>query len=303
MLKETIDILVDPINKKPLKLENSIMQKNHIIEGILISESGNEYVIHHGIADLIPKRKDILIDSKLLDAWDKLQENGEMVYNRFPELNCAVKARKDMDVFRKFCSFHGTILDVGCGPRMPVYLENNKEVKLAIGIDPLISFNNVELSENDLLRGMGEFLPFKDETFDVISFATSFDHMIEPITALKEVKRILKKDGFVCFWINDDIPKRPSLFKRAVRKAKRTIFSNDSTEKKTINPQQQRENEQKLVVQTMQIPEGAEDQFHLKHIRNSELIVLCNSVKLKRIEKIGPITINDLFVKYQKNIQ
>jgi ubiquinone/menaquinone biosynthesis C-methylase UbiE len=303
LLKETIDILVDPINKKNLKLENSTVQKNHAIEGILISESGNEYVIRNGVADLMPKRKDISIDSKLLDAWDKLQENGETVYDKFPELNCAVKSRKDMEAFRKFCSFHGTVLDVGCGPRMPVYLENNEEVKLAIGIDPLISFNNVKLSDDiDLLSGMGEFLPFKDETFDVISFATSFDHMIEPITALKEVKRILKKDGFVCFWINDDIPKRPSLFRRAVRKTKRILFSKDSTAKKTIEPQQQREEEQKSIVQAMQIPEGAEDQFHLRHIRNSEFDSLCSSVKLKRIEKIGPVTINDLFVKYQKDI-
>lgn len=303
LLKETIDILVDPINKKPLKLKNSTTQKNHVTEGVLISESGNEYIIHNGVADLIPKRKDIPIDSKLLDAWDKLQENGEIVYNKFPELNCAVKSRKDMDAFRKFCSFHGTVLDVGCGPRMPMYLENNKEVKLAIGIDPLISFDAAELSERvDLLSGMGEFLPFKDEAFDVISFATSFDHMIEPITALKEVKRILKKDGSICFWINDDVPKRPSLFRRAIRKTKRKLFSKDSTEKEAANPQQQREKEQKSLVQIMQIPEGAEDQFHLKHIRNSEFDELCSLVKLKRIEKIGPITINDLFVRYQKDV-
>lgn len=303
MLKDTIDILIDPIDKKSLKLESCITQKNHIMEGALISESGNKYTIHNGVADLMPKRKDIQIDSKLLDAWDKLQENGKTVYEKFPELNCAVKTRKDMEEFRKFCSFHGIVLDVGCGPHMPIYLENNDSVKLAIGIDPLISFNNVKLSENkDLLSGMGEFLPFKDETFDVISFATSFDHMIEPITALKEIKRILKRDGFVCFWINDDIPKKPSLSRRALRKMKRTLFSKNSTVKNKVELQQQREEEQKSIVKKMQIPEGAEDQFHLKHIRNSEFDVLCNSIKLKRIEKIGPVTINDLFVRYQKYV-
>ncbi len=299
LLKETLGILVDPVSKSSLKLADNRIRDGHIIDGVLVSESGNEYIIQNGIVDLMPKRSDISIDKKLLAAWDKLQDNGEIVYAKFPELNCAVKTRNDMNEFKKFCSFHGVVLDVGCGPRMPIYLENNKNVRLAIGMDPLISFNNNLLSDVDLFRGIGEFLPFKDETFDVISFATSFDHMIEPITVLKEVRRILKKDGTMCFWINDDIPAKPSIVKRAINKAKRTIFSKKSS-KEIITTQLQRENEQKAIVQKMEIPEGAEDQFHLKHIRNSEFDSLCRSVKLKQIEKIGPITINDLFVKYQK---
>ena len=67
-----------------------------------------------------------------------------------------------------------------------------------------------------------------------------------------------------------------------------------------LENQQQRENEQREIVEKMDVPEGAEDQFHLQHIRNTEFDSMCRSVKLRRVEQIGPITINDLFVKYKK---
>ena len=68
LLKETLGILVDPVSKSSLKLADNRIRDGHIIDGVLVSESGNEYIIQNGIVDLMPKRSDISIDKKLLAA-------------------------------------------------------------------------------------------------------------------------------------------------------------------------------------------------------------------------------------------
>ncbi len=229
------------------------------------------------------------INQNLLNTWQKLQNNGEIVYNKFPHLNCSVKARHDVKIFKEFCSFSGSVLDVGCGPSVPSYLQDNNKISIAVGIDPLISFGKYESDEKIiLLRSIGEHLPFQDNSFDFVCFATSFDHVIEPITVLNETKRVLKKNGVAIFLIGDD---KLNLIKRALRKTRRMMkhIENDPA----IDSQE-------MLKQSMEVPSGAADVFHVRHIHFKEFNELCKSLKFKKIEKLKMENIKSVFVKYIK---
>lgn len=59
-----------------------------------------------------------------------------------------------------------------------------KEMIKSLGI------NNVELKQADIYN-----LPFKDETFDSVIICFVLEHLKNPVQALKETKRVLKKGG------------------------------------------------------------------------------------------------------------
>ena len=296
MLSQTCEIIVDPITKKSLKFLIEKTSGKHVTNGKLVSESGTQYYIENGIANLVPTKEDIKITSDLLSAWEELQKNGLEVYGKFPEFNCSITGRKETLLFKKFCSFRGRVLDVGCGPIIPGYLQDNQNIELAIGIDPLISFQNGELRENiDLIRAMGEFLPFKERTFDIVSFATSFDHVIEPEKVLKESIRVLQDDGLISFWIESD-PQQLSVIERAKRKAKRTILNtiSQNTKRKMVDMKKQAQ-----IANSMHIPQGAIDPFHLRHYQYSQFNELCESLNLRKVEEEKVESIKSVFVKYQ----
>lgn len=230
------------------------------------------------------------VDLNLVNTWQKLQDNADILYDKFPHLNCSVKTREDVKAFKGFCSLHGNVLDVGCGPNVPSYLQDNNSIELAVGIDPLISFGKYKSNGKIILmRSIGEFLPFKENSFDFVCFATSFDHIIEPINVLNETKRVLKKNGVAIFWIEDD---PPSLIRRALRKTRRMI--------KNVKNYDPAIDSQEEIKQVMEVPPGAVDKFHLRHIHFKEFNELCHSLKLKQIEKRGMGDIKSVFVKYVK---
>ena len=66
-----------------------------------------------------------------------------------------------------------------------------------VGIDPL----NTELtnamadSNADLVAGVGEFLPFTDDSFTVVVSTNVLDHCADPSQVVEEVRRVLTEDG------------------------------------------------------------------------------------------------------------
>lgn len=227
-----------------------------------------------------------------LKAWNKLQINAEVLYDKFPQLNCAIGTRKDVEDFTKFCSFYGRVLDVGCGPRIPSYLQNNQAIEIAVGIDPLVNAGKENTDGKiHLLRSIGEFLPFQDNSFDFVCFATSFDHVIDPINVLRETRRIIKKNGIAVFWISDDPSKWRNLAKRTFRKIKRLLRK----EQKRDSSLQ----DQESIICSMEIPPDAVDQFHLRHVHFTEFNKMCESLNFKRIKKKRLSDIHSVFVKYK----
>lgn len=299
MLTKTLAILADPVTKKPLQLLNGKVIQNQIIEGTLKEDSGDEYAIHLGLANLIPKKEKMKISPNILEVWNKLQDQGQKLYENFPQLNLSVEKRKIVRIFKEFSTFHGLVLDVGCGPQIPAYLERNKDVELVIGIDPLICLYQQKKNQPiDLLRAMAEFMPFKDASFDNICFATSFDHVIDPRVVLQETRRLLKRDGTAIFWIEGN-GKQPhdKLQKSFFRKAcgKMIWLARQQAYKIKIPD----EKKQALLEKSMKVPNGAVDKFHLRHFKYDEFHKMAQLLKFKMIEKMELPDYSSTLLKYE----
>lgn len=93
------------------------------------------------------------------------------------------------------------VLDVGCGTgKYAAYLASKGcEV---IGVD--VSKNAVELARKYHPKqrfevAFAELLPFKNESFDAVYCFDVLEHVNDPVVALKEMRRVLKKDGTLLF--------------------------------------------------------------------------------------------------------
>lgn len=103
----------------------------------------------------------------------------------------------------------GKILDIGCadGTFTKIILDHSK-ANLVIGIDILpssMSFAKKRFSGNKKLKFMvadAENLPFKKEEFDAVFCLDTIEHFFNPQKVMKEIKRTLKKDGYVVILVH-----------------------------------------------------------------------------------------------------
>ena len=149
--------------------------------------------------DLVPSRH--RESSALWAAWDQLQANGLVSYREDPEHNLAVGVRPDCLDFSDFCAFDGRVLDVGCGPQpWPAYFRAHTARTRFVGVDPLIETSSGQYLQ---LRAVAEYLPFRSGAFDHVVFATSIDHFVDPVQALREAGRTCRADGEINLWIGE----------------------------------------------------------------------------------------------------
>lgn len=104
------------------------------------------------------------------------------------------------------------VLDIACGtgefermvlsekPTQQMVGVDISEEMLAIARQKLHSYSNVSFQ-----AGSASVLPFPDQSFDVIVSANAFHYFDDPVTALAEVKRVLKTNGKVVIldWCKD----------------------------------------------------------------------------------------------------
>jgi ubiquinone/menaquinone biosynthesis C-methylase UbiE len=91
------------------------------------------------------------------------------------------------------------ILNVGSGPLGFLYYF--KKGKL-FSLDPLADFfkkkYKIRYRDNfKLIKGVGEELPFPDESFDIVGSLNTLDHTHLPKKVLSEANRVLKKSGLL----------------------------------------------------------------------------------------------------------
>lgn len=98
------------------------------------------------------------------------------------------------------------VLDLACGPGLwvPLLAEKVRPNGRLIGVDfsPDLIDYAVRNLENEPHKDIIEFLeadlyaiPFKDNTFDVVFFGNTLAYVTDPLKALEEQKRVLKKGG------------------------------------------------------------------------------------------------------------
>lgn len=95
----------------------------------------------------------------------------------------------------------GRLLDLACGDgkHIPALREQGWNV---FGLEPspaMIDKAKATFAEagtrSELLRAIGEVLPFQDEIFDRVLCESSLDHFANPAEGMREIARVLKPDG------------------------------------------------------------------------------------------------------------
>ncbi|MDD5008358.1 MAG: class I SAM-dependent methyltransferase [Syntrophorhabdaceae bacterium] len=83
----------------------------------------------------------------------------------------------------------GKVLDVGCGEMITTH-----KIPGAIGMD---------LDQGDV-RGSVYKIPFPDNSFDAVTLLDVIEHLDHPVTALKEIKRVLRPGGKLILMFPND---------------------------------------------------------------------------------------------------
>lgn len=102
------------------------------------------------------------------------------------------------------------VIDVGCGDGGLLELVQKDSWYTGVDISPtqLASFrqvlkeskrNHVRLVHSDVSK-----LPFPDQSFDLAFACDVLEHVLEPEKVLKEIQRVVKKDGFIIFSIPNE---------------------------------------------------------------------------------------------------
>jgi len=102
-------------------------------------------------------------------------------------------------IVRSHITADSSVLDLGCGRGGVVELFW-KQVRVAAGLDP----DSPSLTEHrapgmPVIRGVGERLPFVDESFDLVVCVWVLEHLPEPKTTFDEVRRVLRRGGHFVF--------------------------------------------------------------------------------------------------------
>jgi ubiquinone/menaquinone biosynthesis C-methylase UbiE len=127
------------------------------------------------------------------------------VQNAFRERYRAIRPgwRSSGDQLETIVRSHVTpksaVLDLGCGRGGVVELLW-RDVRLAAGLDP----DSPSLTEHraagmPVIRGIGENLPFVDESFDLVVCLWVLEHLKNPAATLGEVRRVLRPGGHFVF--------------------------------------------------------------------------------------------------------
>lgn len=115
------------------------------------------------------------------------------------------------------------ILDIGCGDPHKEGSYMDGLWTLAgnyIGVDPsLPRIRGIRCSDSlGLATGVGERLPIKNDSMDMVLIMSALAHCASPEVVLREAWRVLRPQGMVCLFVNN----RRSWFKRLFsRKAAR----------------------------------------------------------------------------------
>lgn len=141
-------------------------------------------------------------------VWRKLQAREEERYQEayratgnysgYFTVQSRTDAKKIGEYIAQSCK---TCLDVGAGilPR-PVYMQRATSF---FGLDPFFS---PYAREFPFVQAIGESLPFSSGTFEGVSFMSTLDHQIDPLTSLKEAHRVLMPGGLLFLWIRQCKP-------------------------------------------------------------------------------------------------
>ncbi len=90
-----------------------------------------------------------------------------------------------------------------------------------IGLDPSLNMLKIARERGmKVIQGLGELLPFKNESFEVATIIVTLCFVKEPLKVLREAKRILKKKGVLILGVINKDSKWGIFYETKKRKSK-----------------------------------------------------------------------------------
>lgn len=143
------------------------------------------------------------------DHFKTAFEVGAASYVGFPPESCSTSGVHQADQFEAFLLPYlmrsRATLDIGCGPQaIPSYLRK-ANIKTLHGVDLLAPYEEHPFV---FAQTAGEFLPWDDESFDLIASGGAVDHYYLLDQGMKEANRVLTPGGHYVLSITlfDDAP-------------------------------------------------------------------------------------------------
>jgi len=156
--------------------------------------------------------------SDLKKIFSEMQKDFALLDDNWKEWNNnyffqhKLKYIKDLELVRRFHKC-GKILEIGSMPfHFTILLKKSGYPVLGLDLDPSRAQKFIDKNELDVVACdiENEKLPFKDNSFNLIVFSEVFEHLrINPIKTLREISRILSKDGILII----TLPNLYSIFK------------------------------------------------------------------------------------------
>jgi SAM-dependent methyltransferase len=235
------------------------------LKGERCRNCGREYRRIDGVLDLTPVPPPDAEVRRRWGLWEELQENGERAYEFDPPSSLAVGDRADTRAFARFSDLRGRVLDVGCGPQAVPSYATGFEGEF-VGIDPLLG---AQPREFEFVKGVGEYLPFLDQSFDRVLFVTSIDHLLSPAISLRSAARVTRPGGIVSVWLGEVAPSPTRAdhladFSRSVTRARLRASISALRSALRRKPKIVDVETHSGVLQ-LDVPRGATDPFHFEH--------------------------------------
>jgi len=161
--------------------------------GLICSACGQRIPIRSDIPDFLS----IYSPGEL--SWNKVNIHEASRYEAIIEKIEPYRFNRIDNPKLKYVS--GDILEIGCGTGRFVRTFFDKEVSY-FGIDPEFSFLLYAYEHHGLqrlVRGIGEKLPFHNDSFDCIIASFFSYRYVNPELGLLEARRVLKKGGIFAF--------------------------------------------------------------------------------------------------------
>ncbi len=148
-----------------------------------------------GVNDVEVKRANIRHHDVEAEFFERAHPEGSSLYER-------AQVSRSLALIAEGSKDRGLCVDVGCGTgfvtgfELPLY-------KMVVATD--ISRRMLEVARKrlgnsrslNLVLCDAEFLPFKGGVADLVSVSSVLHHLPKPFNCLKEVRRVLKRGGFV----------------------------------------------------------------------------------------------------------
>jgi SAM-dependent methyltransferase len=132
--------------------------------------------------------------------------NGKLAIAKTIHLDLTHNLVRYGQVLRRYVRPGDKWLDVGCGYQiLPFWaMPENEQEQIVRSASFLVGADvDLRISEHPLLtyrvKGIGGALPFKDETFDLVTANMVVEHLEDPETFLADVRRVLRPGGRFLF--------------------------------------------------------------------------------------------------------